>query len=58
MMISTSANSISVLPNNTTSRKQRTPLILYDDVKNGDCAIVRKACSMLDLTVEIRPCAG
>jgi hypothetical protein len=57
MMISSAANSISVLPN-FAARKLRTPLILYDDIKNEEGAIVRKACSVLDLTVEIRPCPG
>lgn len=38
--------------------RPKKPLILYELESDGDSRKVREACTMLDLTVEFRPCPG
>lgn len=38
--------------------RPKKPLILYEYDGNPECKKVREACSLLDLTVEFRPCPG
>lgn len=47
---------LKVLPN--LKARPTKPIILYEDEASPDCKKVREACSLLDLTVEIRPCPG
>lgn len=49
---------ISVLPDIKKYKRAQKPIILYEYESNGDCRKVREACTMLDLTVEFRPCPG
>lgn len=54
----TSTSSISVLPNIAKYPRPRKPLIIYEYESSPDCRVVRQACTLLDLTVEYRPCPG
>ena len=45
---------LSILPG--LSARPSKPLILYEFEANVDCKRVREACSLLDLSVECRPC--
>mmetsp|Transcript_453 Transcript_453/g.657 ORF Transcript_453/g.657 Transcript_453/m.657 type:complete len:371 (+) Transcript_453:509-1621(+) len=49
---------ISVLPDINKYPRPKKPIILYEYEASPDCKRVREACSMLDLTVEYRPCPG
>lgn len=40
------------------SPRPTKPLVLYEYEGNADCRKVREACTLLDLTVECRPCPG
>ena len=49
---------VTVLPNINTFPRPSKPIILYEYEASKDCQRVREACSMLDLTVDFRPCPG
>lgn len=49
---------ISVIPNIKSYPRPKKPIILYEYESDGNCRKVREACTMLDLTVEFRPCPG
>jgi hypothetical protein len=49
---------ISVLPNIAQFPRPKKPLILYEYEASPDCRKVREACTILDLTVDFRPCPG
>lgn len=54
----TAKATVSVLPNISKFPRPRKPLIIYEYEASPDCKAVRSACSLLDLTVEYRPCPG
>lgn len=47
---------VDVLPNITVRNKK--PIVIYEQEADSDCKKVREACTLLDLTVEFRPCPG
>jgi len=49
---------VSALPDIKNYPRAKKPLVLYEYEASADCKKVREACTMLDLTVEFRPCPG
>eukprot|EP01038_Epipyxis_sp_PR26KG_P004833 gene4833-6773_t len=49
---------INVIPNIASYTKQTKPIVIYESEGSDECKKVREACSMLDLTIEYRPCPG
>jgi hypothetical protein len=47
-----------VLPNIASYPRNTKPIIIYECETSPECKKVREACTMLDLTVEYRPCPG
>lgn len=49
---------LSVLPNIASYPRPKKPIIIFDSETSPECKKVREACTVLDLTVEFRPCPG
>lgn len=49
---------VSTLPNIKSYTRPSKPIILYEFEGNADCKRVREACSILDVSMDIRPCPG
>ena len=49
---------MAVIPDIAKYTRPKKPIVLYEYESSPQCRKVREACSMLDLTVEFRPCPG
>ena len=49
---------VSVLPNIKSYTRPTKPIVLYEYEGSSDCKRVREACSILDVSMVIRPCPG
>jgi len=49
---------VSVLPNIKSYTRPTKPIVLYEYEGSSDCKRVREACSILDVSMDIRPCPG